>query len=131
MDGSVQQAAKMVAEGRVTVPATEDNKIGYVTREDCAAAAAAVLSTPGHDNRAYDITGPELIGPREIAAAASAVTGKKIEVVQADANAAPGRRGFGGPALAVVSKDVEKLTGRSATGIRAFLEANKAKLAAR
>lgn len=38
--------------------------------EDCA--AAAVLSSPGHENKAYDITGPELVGPREIAAAASA-----------------------------------------------------------
>jgi NAD(P)H dehydrogenase (quinone) len=126
MDGSLQQAARMVADRRVSVPATED-KIGYVTRADCAAAAAAVLSTPGHDNKAYDITGPELIGPREIAAAASAVTGKKIEVVQADPNV-PARRGFGGPALAVASKDVEKLTGRPATSIRAFLEANKDKL---
>ena len=50
-------------------PANE-MKLGYVTRADCAAAAVAVLTTPGHDNKAYDITGPELLGQAEIAAAA-------------------------------------------------------------
>jgi NAD(P)H dehydrogenase (quinone) len=125
-DGLVQQAARMIADGRASVPAAE-SKIGYVTREDCAAAAAAVLSSPGHENKAYDITGPELIGVAEIAAAATAVTGKKIEMAAADPNA-PARRGFGGPALAVASKDVQKLTGRPATSIRALFEANKAQL---
>jgi NAD(P)H dehydrogenase (quinone) len=94
-NGLVQQAARMLTDGKATVSAAEA-RIGYVTREDCAAAAAAVLTTPGHDNKAYDITGPDLIGPREIAAAASAVTGKRIDLVDPDANA-PARRGFGGP----------------------------------
>ena len=99
----------MLADGRATVSAT-DGRIGYVTREDCAAAAAAVLSSAGHENRAYDITGPNLVGPREIAAAASAVAGKPIESIAADPNAPAARRGFGGPSFAVVSEDVAKLT---------------------
>jgi NAD(P)H dehydrogenase (quinone) len=127
MDAQVQAAAKMAAEGRATLPATE-SKVGYVTREDCAAAAAAVLSSPGHENKAYDITGPELIGVRELAAAVTAVTGKKIELVPADPNAPAGRRGFGGPSLAVTSKHVEQVTGRPAQSLRALLEANKDKL---
>jgi len=126
-DGLVQQGAKMVADGKVAVPAT-DGRIGYVTREDCAAAAAAVLSSPGHENKAYDITGPDLVGLREIAAAASAVTGKPIEVITADANAPAARRGFGGPAIAVTSGDVAKLTGRPATSVRALFEAHKSEL---
>ena len=126
-DGLVQQGAKMVADGKVTVPAI-DSRIGYVTREDCAASAAAVLSSPGHENKAYDITGPELVGTREIAAAASAVTGKPIEVITADANAPAVRRGFGGPAIAVTSGDVAKLTGRPATSVRALFEAHKSEL---
>ncbi len=118
------QAAKMVANGNATVPAFAF-RIGYVTREDCAAAAAAVLATKGHENKVYDITGPELIGPREVAAAASAVTGKHIELVTADPNAAPARRGFGGPSYEVVSDDVAKLTGRPATSVRALFEAQR------
>ena len=123
MDGLVNQAAKTYAEGRVTVPANEI-KFGYVTREDCAAAAAAVLSTPGHDNKIYDITGPELVGQRELAEAVTAVTGKKIEVVPADPNA-PAPRSFGGASLSVVSSAVADLTGRPAQSVRTLLAANK------
>jgi NAD(P)H dehydrogenase (quinone) len=126
-NGLVQQAAKMLAAGKATVSAT-DGRIGYVTREDCAAAAAAVLSSPGHENKAYDITGPELIGTREIAAAASAVTGKPIELTAADPNAANARRGFGGPSMAVVSGDVARLTGRPATSVRALFTAHQDEL---
>ncbi len=46
MHGQIAQAARMVAEGRGVIPPNE-SPIGYVTREDCARAAAAVLSTPG------------------------------------------------------------------------------------
>jgi NAD(P)H dehydrogenase (quinone) len=126
-NGLVQQAAKMLAAGKVEV-SDSDNRIGYVTREDCAAAAAAALSSAGHENKAYDITGPELVGPREIAAAASAVTGKPIEVVAAKPDAKKPPRGFGGPSIAVVSKDVSVLTGRPATSVRALFEANRAQL---
>jgi NAD(P)H dehydrogenase (quinone) len=125
-NGLVQQAARMLTDGKATVSAA-DARIGYVTREDCAAAAAAVLTTPGHDNKAYDITGPDLIGPREIAAAASAVTGKRIDLVDPDANA-PARRGFGGTSIAVVSQDFTRLTGRPATSVKALLEAHRSEL---
>jgi NAD(P)H dehydrogenase (quinone) len=128
-NGLVQQAAKMLADGKATVSDT-DARIGYVTREDCAAAAAAVLSGTGHENRAYDITGPDLVGPREIAAVASAVAGKPIELVPADPNAAGARRAFGGPSIAVVSEDVAKLTGRPATSVRALFEAHRGELSA-
>lgn len=126
-NGLVRQAAKMLADGKASVSDT-DPRIGYVTREDCAAAAAAVLSSPGHENRAYDITGPELVGPRELAAAASAVTGKPIELVAADPNTSGARPAFGGPSIAVVSEDVAKLTGRPATSVRALLEAKRSEL---
>jgi uncharacterized protein YbjT (DUF2867 family) len=46
---------------------------------------------PGHENKAYEITGPDLIGQAEIAAAASAVTGKPIPVVQPDPRPTPAR----------------------------------------
>jgi NAD(P)H dehydrogenase (quinone) len=126
-NGLVRQAAKMLAEGKATV-STTDGRIGYVTREDCAAAAAAVLSSPGHQNKVYDITGPDLIGPREIAAAASEVAGKPIELIAADPSAPDARRAFGGPSIAVVSGDVAKLTGRPATSVRALFAAHESEL---
>jgi NAD(P)H dehydrogenase (quinone) len=125
-NGLVQQAAKMLSDGKATA-SDSDVRIGYVTREDCAAAAAAVLSNKGHENEVYDITGPELIGPREIVAAASAVAGKPIELTAPDPSA-PARRGFGGPSFAVVSEDFAKLTGRQATSVRALFEAHRDEL---
>jgi NAD(P)H dehydrogenase (quinone) len=122
-DVLVGQAAKMVAEGRAIVPANEV-KLGYVAREDCAAAAAAVLSTPGHEDKAYDITGSELIGQREMAAAASAVTGRNISVSNADPNAAA-PRAFAGPAATRVSTAVADLTGKAPITLRQLFEANK------
>jgi NAD(P)H dehydrogenase (quinone) len=123
MEELIPQATKMLAQGQASVPAHED-RIGYVTREDCAQAAAAALTTPGHENKVYDITGPELIGVREVAAAASGVTGKPIRLVPADATAAP-RRAFGGPALSVTSEAVAQLTGRPATSLHAFFEQHR------
>jgi NAD(P)H dehydrogenase (quinone) len=120
------QAARMASDGHAVVQA-EETRIGYVTRADCAAAAAAVLATPGHDNKAYDITGPELVGQRELAAAVGTVTGKAIRITAADPSA-KGPRAFGGPALSVTSNAVADLTGHPATSVRAFLEANKDKL---
>lgn len=127
MEELIPRAAGMVATGRAAAPAHEDG-IGYVARKDCAAAAAAVLTTPGHDDKVYDITGPELIGTRRLAALVSAVTGKPIRVVPADAGSAAPRRGFGGPTLSVRSDAVAKLTGRPPTSLREFLESHRAEL---
>jgi NAD(P)H dehydrogenase (quinone) len=128
MEILLPQAVKMLADGKAVVPAAEV-RVGYVSRGDCAAAAAAVLSTPGHDNKSYDITGPALVGVADIAAAATAATGKSITVMPADPNAPP-VRGFAGPALAFTSTAVADLTGHPGTSIQAFLAANKDKLLA-
>jgi uncharacterized protein YbjT (DUF2867 family) len=77
-----------------------------------------VLVTPGHDNKVYDITGPEAVGVREIAAAASAVSGKKIEIVEGDA--AP--RQIAGPAASKVSTDVMSLTGHPPKSVKELLK---------
>jgi NAD(P)H dehydrogenase (quinone) len=128
MENVLPQAVKMLSEGKATLPNGEV-LIGYVTRGDCAAAAAAAVSTPGHDNQSYDITGPELIGVRQIAAAATAATGKPIMLLPADPGA-PAPRGFGGPSLAVTSTAVADLTGRPATSVMAYLAENRSKLLA-
>jgi NAD(P)H dehydrogenase (quinone) len=117
MDGLPAQAAGMIESGRASVP-PNDVALGYITRADCAAAAAAVLATPGHENMIYDITGPELVGVREIAAAAAAVSGRDIEIIEG------GGGGFGMASLGFVSDDFERLTGRKAMSLRELLASN-------
>jgi NAD(P)H dehydrogenase (quinone) len=43
-------------------------KVAYVAREDCAAAAAAVLLAGGHERAVYEITGPQTFTANELAA---------------------------------------------------------------
>jgi len=127
MHGLVAQAQRMVNDGRAAIPPNE-SPIGYITREDCARAAAAVLSTPGHEGKVYDITGSELIGVRQIATAASEVTGKAITVVHGGADTRPG---FGRREMAFTTMDFEQLTGRKPTTLRELLQANRATLLTR
>ena len=146
-NGLVDQAAQIVREGRL-VTHTPDARVAYVTREDCAAAAAAVLATPGHENRAYNITGPDAIGPRELVALASEISGKAVELVALDEEAYTrylaesgmpetairGTLSFGSelnsPFLREPSTAVADLTGRPATSVRALLLANRDRLRA-
>jgi NAD(P)H dehydrogenase (quinone) len=57
-----------------------DGRSAHVLHDDCARAAAAVLTTDGHANKVYDITGPEALGVEQIAA----LYGEGIEVVKLD-----------------------------------------------
>jgi len=130
MDGIVGQAARMVADGSVVVQ-PDEVPTAFVTREDCARAAAAVLATPGHENQVYDITGPTAVLRSEIAAMAAEITGRPIEVALGDG----GVPQVGGPmagysAFAVTSTAIEQLTGTPATSVRQLLEANREALLA-
>jgi NAD(P)H dehydrogenase (quinone) len=117
--------AQAAASGRL-VTSAGDGRIAYVSREDCAAVAAAVLAGDGHEGRAYDITGPEAVSAYELAALA----GPDVEVVQVDDDAliavmtatgipedgarvlASFHRAAREGSLAAVSTAVEDLTGR-------------------
>jgi NAD(P)H dehydrogenase (quinone) len=52
--------------------------VAYVAREDCAAAAAAVLHGDGHDEAIYDITGSEAFTADELAALYADVGGRPV-----------------------------------------------------
>lgn len=55
-----------------------DGEIAFVSREDCVACAVEVMAGEGHENKAYDLTGPELLTfPKAIAMIAE-LTGKDI-----------------------------------------------------
>jgi NAD(P)H dehydrogenase (quinone) len=146
-NGLVDQAVQIVRDGKL-VTHTPDARVAYVTREDCAAAAAAVLSTPGHDNKAYNITGPDAIGPRELVALTSEISGKPVELVILDEaeyrqqlldsgvpeGAVNGTLAFAkeldSPYLREPSTAVADLTGRPATSVRRLLTRNRDRLTA-
>jgi NAD(P)H dehydrogenase (quinone) len=58
-----------------------DGCMAFVSKKDCVASAAAVLTSPGHEGAAYEITGPELYTFRQAAAIASELTGRPVEYV--------------------------------------------------
>ncbi|RLV50527.1 SDR family NAD(P)-dependent oxidoreductase [Nocardioides mangrovicus] len=132
-DMQVATVEQAEAAGRL-VTNLGDGATAYVTRADCAAVAAAVLSTDGHENQAYDVTGPEAVGAAELAALAGGV-----EIVQVDDAAyIEGLVGAGLPQPVAellasfpqsaregyadhVSDVVERLTGRAPTPLKALL----------
>jgi NAD(P)H dehydrogenase (quinone) len=129
---------RALAEGR-WVTAAGDGKVAYVTREDCARTAAASLAASEPPTGALPVTGPEALSVREIAAIATELTGKPIEVLDVtDEQMADGMRAAHVPEEVVrlvvgierlnrdgdgsqVTDTVERLTGRKPKSIRAFL----------
>jgi NAD(P)H dehydrogenase (quinone) len=59
-------------------------RIAYVARDDCALAAAAVLTSEGHINATYDITGPTLHSVAELAALYSKLGRRAVQSVALD-----------------------------------------------
>lgn len=123
-------------------------RTGYVSRIDCARAAAGALLVPA-SNRTYTVTGPAALSNAEIAAIASKLTGKPIDVIEVDDEAlAAGARAAGVPDFVIdnfiVAFDrntregkvdlatdvVETLWGEKPESVEAFLAANKAALGA-
>jgi NAD(P)H dehydrogenase (quinone) len=141
----VAAAARAVASGHL-VHNSGDGATAYVSRGDCAAAAAAALTGEGHEDRVYDITGPELVTQAQFAALISDITGRPVTAVAIDddeatrnltavgvpADAAMAYASFGTAiregVLDVVSTDVETLTGRRPRSLREVLEAHRPEL---
>lgn len=59
-------------------------KVAIVSRDDCVATAVAVLTQPGHENKAYDVTGPELHSVPEAVGMISEMAGKPIDLQHVD-----------------------------------------------
>jgi NAD(P)H dehydrogenase (quinone) len=135
------EAAEAGASGRL-VHNRGDGAAAYVSRVDCAAAAAAVLAGDGHAGHAYDITGPESLDAGDLAALYGELAGREVESVAitddeliaamagegAEGHAAYGARlvaSFGRAIregwFAGVSGDVERLTGRPPASLREVL----------
>jgi len=65
--------------GRLPTSA-HDGGEAFVSREDCVDSAVAVLTTPGHENKAYDLTGPEMLTIPKAVQMISELSGKPIAV---------------------------------------------------
>ncbi|HEX4676485.1 MAG TPA: NAD(P)H-binding protein, partial [Steroidobacteraceae bacterium] len=73
-------APQALASGKWVTSAGE-GCMAFVSKKDCVAVAAAVLSTAGHEGAVYEITGPELLSFRDAAALAAEISGRPIEYV--------------------------------------------------
>jgi NAD(P)H dehydrogenase (quinone) len=85
-DLRVAIAAKYVQAGEWTTN-TGAGSHAFVAREDCAAAAAAALTTDGHEGHVYDITGPEPIDARQYVAMLTEFGGRPIVHTDVDDDA--------------------------------------------
>jgi len=124
-----------------------DGRLPYISHADCArAAAAALIKAPA--NQTFTLTGPDLLTTQQIAALASQATGKPLQVVElTDEQLAAGLKHAGVPdalipmlvsfdtntrqgGFDILTDDVETLTGRKPSPLKAFLEANASALLA-
>jgi NAD(P)H dehydrogenase (quinone) len=140
----VPEAAQALAAGRLTHNRGA-GAVAYVSRDDCAAVAAAVVAGPGHEGRVYDVTGPEAFTARDLAQLYGELGGRPVEVEEVDDDAFVARlRGGAGDdeharygaelvasfgrairegRMASCTGVVESLTGRPPRTLRSVLEA--------
>jgi NAD(P)H dehydrogenase (quinone) len=127
-------------------------RVPIVSRDDCVAIAVGVLTQDGHENTAYNVTGPELWALPDAMALVSEMAGKPIVIEEVDDEgmyayfdsldvartasdvipdgpipwASEGMVTFGQSIregfMDVVSVDVERITGRPPRTLRSVLE---------
>jgi NAD(P)H dehydrogenase (quinone) len=120
-----------------------DGKAAYITREDCARAAASALTSSYEGRRVLDITGPEAVSQYDVVSIASQVTGQQIAYVPLELETLiqnmvsaglprPVAEGYASFDVGVAqgrfsaaSNTVEELTGRKPTGLADFLAVHR------
>lgn len=124
--------------------AMADSKANFVYPGDIAAAVIVALTTPGHENKEYYITGPESYTYHQIADLFTQVLGEKIEYVPiSDATLReeakkfmPNQEAIDGMAnlwqyfrdgyYDVKTKDLETLTGSTGKPLKEWIQENAA-----
>ncbi len=117
----------------------------FIAGADIAEVAAAALTSGGHENKAYDLTGPEAFTIAQAAATIGEVTGRKVQYVEVpDAAARHAMLDAGMPTWMVdammelhginkagyaaqVTDTVQKLSGRAPTNFTRFAQQNAAR----
>jgi NAD(P)H dehydrogenase (quinone) len=142
----VPEADRAIVTG-VLVHNRGEGRAAYVSREDCAAVAAAVLTADGHAGDVLDVTGPESFSPADLAALYGDLGHRKVAAVPVDDDAFIGgligdathddhlkygaklvasfgrsiREGY----MASCTDTVARLTGRPARTLRQVLESHR------
>jgi len=129
----------------VLATAIGSGRAAFVSREDCAAAAAGALASQEKKSSVREISGPELLGLSEIAAALSEL-GKEVKPKAiSEAERTASLEAIGLPAgfaavlansdaaiaqgwFAVLSDDVRTLSGSAPRDLRTFLRDHRAEL---
>ncbi len=140
----VDAAKAAVASGKL-YDARGDGAVAYVTREDCALAAAGAL-LEGSGRTTLDVTGPSALTSPDLAALLTEITGKKVEHVKVtpdDVKAALVGHGLPAPFadllasfdvgiskgdLANVTDTVQRFSGQSPKSVKQFLTENRSVL---
>jgi len=120
-----------------------DGRFATLNVGDIGEIAAIILTSSGHEGKAYNITGPELLSGEDIALIFADVTGKAIQYISPDeATTLSSLLGSGWPEwqargllelfevfasnqAAVISPDGERFLGRPLTTLRQYIKANK------
>jgi len=101
MSNALGWAGTIRAQGTVYAPAG-DGKLAVVDPYDIAAVAVAALTGPGHEGRAYDVTGPAALSTVDQVTAIGSAIGRPLEYVDIPESAArDGMRAAGIPAVIV------------------------------
>jgi NAD(P)H dehydrogenase (quinone) len=146
-DYQLPSLARAVATGQL-VSAAGTGGVGYVTREDCARAAAAALAAHNDGQTTLDITGPAIVTQADLAQFASAITGRPVTYVPVTPDVivagmvtaglpppvaqayASFDIGIAQGTLAVASSAVADLTGRAPQSVHDYLAAHRQELLA-
>jgi NAD(P)H dehydrogenase (quinone) len=81
IEAPLYQIAPRALHSGAWVTSSGEGRVPFVAKKDCVAAAAAVLTTRGHEGKTYEITGPDLLSFRNVAQLASEIDGRPIEYV--------------------------------------------------
>jgi uncharacterized protein YbjT (DUF2867 family) len=87
MQFMLTHAPTIKAQGAFYLP-LRDGKVAMVDVRDIAAVAAEVLTRPGHEGKAYTLTGPEAVSMSEVAATLTSVLGRPVTYVDVPPDAA-------------------------------------------
>ncbi len=130
MQNALTQMGETIRGENMFYSASADGKISHIDARDIAAVAVKALTEPGHEGRAYDLTGPEALTYDEFARELSSALGRTVthvnlppEVLEVSLLEEGLPEGFvawlidlerfyreGG--ASVVSSDLERVTGR-------------------
>ena len=145
MDMYVGEVNVAIEQGTYRTARGSDTGAALVTRSDIARTAAVVLTEDGHEGKTYEMTGPASVTPAIIAATATAIAGKPIaqEQISFDELAEEYKqrgmpepmvqlsvmleRMIGTNALAGVSDDIERITGKAPVDFLTFVKEMMAK----